>query len=365
MVAVALMAMVLAFAGVIFRVSIDSYRTAGANTEIMQKLRAITDQLNADFKNLRKDGEIFVIWDAKGVRDDDGDNIIDRYDRFDRIMFFANGDFQSYNEWLVGGNEEVLRGNIARICYTLANKPSAGIPKRPKDQPEAERILARTQHILTQEPLDPCIDVNTFTFPVDEMEEAFYQWNNVCEYDKTTLQQWKNISWNNKARMLAFINGVDIVGNRYDTSGVTFDLNDANSIHTLLCQGVSNFTIQSWYDKQKRWIPEVDPNCDGSLAGSDFYTYKDDSGTVVLDTDSLPGVLYPYREPPLGDPYGTVSINLRGDKGFTYPSGRLDKAHFNEIPGLGRAFKFTFTLFDSKGIIEGGRTFTHIVYLDK
>ena len=28
-----------------------------------------------------------------------------------------------------------------------------------------------------------------------------------------------------------------------------------------------------------------------------------------------------------------------------------------------RAFKFTFMLYDSKGIIKNGRTFTHIVYL--
>ncbi len=28
-----------------------------------------------------------------------------------------------------------------------------------------------------------------------------------------------------------------------------------------------------------------------------------------------------------------------------------------------KAFKFTFTLYDSKGIIKDGRTFTHIVYL--
>ncbi|MBA7661929.1 hypothetical protein ES703_69949 [subsurface metagenome] len=40
-VAVAILAMVLGFASVIFRVSIEAYRTAGANTEIMQKLRAV------------------------------------------------------------------------------------------------------------------------------------------------------------------------------------------------------------------------------------------------------------------------------------------------------------------------------------
>ena len=44
---------------------------------------------------------------------------------------------------------------------------------------------------------------------------------------------------------------------------------------------------------------------------------------------------------------------------------QLDREHFNSIPGLGRALKFTFTLFDSMGIIKEGRTFTHIVYLDK
>jgi hypothetical protein len=27
------------------------------------------------------------------------------------------------------------------------------------------------------------------------------------------------------------------------------------------------------------------------------------------------------------------------------------------------AFKFTFTLYDSKGVIKEGRTFTHIIYL--
>jgi hypothetical protein len=35
-----------------------------------------------------------------------------------------------------------------------------------------------------------------------------------------------------------------------------------------------------------------------------------------------------------------------------------------DIPGLGRALKFTFTLYDSKGILQNGRTFTHIVFLD-
>ena len=85
-VAVAILAMVLSFAGVIFKVSIGAYRTATANTEIMQKLRAITDQLNADFKGIRKDAPL-LIWFRQ---DPDEPN-----QRYDQSMFFADGDFQS------------------------------------------------------------------------------------------------------------------------------------------------------------------------------------------------------------------------------------------------------------------------------
>ncbi len=55
-VSLGILAVVLSFAGMIFRVSIDSHRIALANAEIMQKLRVIAEQLNADFQGLRHDG---------------------------------------------------------------------------------------------------------------------------------------------------------------------------------------------------------------------------------------------------------------------------------------------------------------------
>jgi len=113
----------------------------------------------------------------------------------------------------------------------------------------------------------------------------------------------------------------------------------------LLCEGVGEFKIQGWYDAQQRWIPEVDPDGDGDLADTHFF---------FSDPNSVPGVLYPYP------PYGDVKIN-----NINYPREQIDEAHFNAIPGLGRALKFTFTLYDSKGIIKNGMTFTHIIYLDK
>jgi len=79
-----------------------------------------------------------------------------------------------------------------------------------------------------------------------------------------------------------------------------------------------------------------------------------DTHFFLSEPNAAPGVLYPYP------PYGGVTINT-----IDYPREQTDEAHFNAIPGLGRAMKFTFTLYDSKGIIKHGMTFSHIVYLDK
>jgi len=335
-VAIGVLAIVLSFASVIFRVSINAHRTAIANAEIMQKLRAITDQLNTDFKGLRKDGEIFVAWTARPkVSADPNDPSM--YERFDRIMFFADGDFQSY------GANPMVRGNIARICYMLANGPPRDNPKRAPQQKPQERILARTQHILTVDSaLANFLDPNSFT------DEQWYTWNNRYEYDKISLDAWKKISWQQKVDMLSVISDVTVqpskISEERKCRGATVSSADPNSIHMLLCEGVGQFKIQGWYDILQQWVPEVDPDGDGDLTDTHFF---------LDDPEKVPGVLYPYP------PFGGVAIN-----NINYPRELIDEAHFGVIPGLGRALKFTFTLYDSKGVIKQGRTFTHIVYLD-
>ncbi|MCP4712759.1 MAG: hypothetical protein GY869_29375, partial [Planctomycetes bacterium] len=91
------------------------------------------------------------------------------------------------------------------------------------------------------------------------------------------------------------------------------------------------------YDPQQRWFPEIIWDEDGRIVATDFIVDDDDSGRI--HEERVPGVLY---SPP-----------------FYY-----NEADFNFIPGLGRALKFTFTLYDSKNIFRQGKTFTHIVYLD-
>lgn len=345
MVAMGILAMVMAFSSAIFRVSIDAHRTALANAEIMQKVRAITDQLNADFKALNKEGEIFMAWVARPLSAGmNQDNDLDGYERFDRVVFFANGDFQSH------GSSPVIRGNTARICYMLATRPAAGPGQKPTKvdgQKPQQRILARNQHIMTDDPtLANFLDPNSFT------DTQWYDWNNRYEYDKLSIEQWKRLPYDNKKNMLSVITGIkfDVPTVVEDFWGCQIDPAVPDSVHMILCEGVGEFKIQSWYDAQQRWIPEVDPDRDGSLADTDFIMA---AGGGALDGEAVPGVLYPYP------PYGGVRI-----RNISYPRNQVDRAHFNEIPGLGRALKFTFTLYDSKGILKEGQTFTHIVYLD-
>ncbi len=331
LVAIGILAIVLSFSSVIFKVSIGAHRTAIANAEIMQKLRAITNQLNADFKGLRKNGEIFIVWVAKPLTTTDyKDNDLDGYERFDRIMFFADGDFQSYKL-------PTIRGNIARICYMIAKKGNVSA----EGQDRTKRVLARNLHILTNDP-----SLNNFPDFDNFSDTQWYEWNNRYEYDKISLDGWKNISWQNKKDMLTVTSDIQVDDSSVNKAvrGVKVDPADANSIHMLLCEGVGEFKIQGWYEAQQQWIPEVDPDGNGNLADTHFF---------LNEPNTVPGVLYP-------GPDGTVHINT-----IDYSRALINEANFNAIPGLGRALKFTFTLYDSKYIIKNGMTFSHIVYLDK
>jgi len=281
-----------------------------------------------------KSGEIFVVWVARPVPAADyKDNDLDGHERFDRIMFFADGDFQSYKV------NPMVRGNVARICYMIAKKGNVKAP----GQDRTKRVLARSLHILTADP-----QLADFPDPNNLSDVQWYEWNNRYEYDKISLEGWKKIAWENKMNMLSVMTDIQVDTSSVNEAirGVTVEPADANSIHMLLCEGVGEFKIQGWYDAQQRWIPEVDPDGDGDLADTHFFLTDPNSVNV-------PGVLYPYP------PYGLVNMN-----NINY-RGQIDEAHFNAIPGLGRALKFTFTLYDSKGIIKEGMTFTHIVYLDK
>ena len=128
---------------------------------------------------------------------------------------------------------------------------------------------------------------------------------------------------------------------------------DSDSIHMLLAEGVGDFSIQGWYDDSlsinpnPRWVPQIDPDKDGFVTDTNFVF----DGTNI-DYSNLIGLWYRH-------PGGFVSMG----GGLNHPSP-FNESAFNNIPGLGRAFKFTFTIYDSKGVFPEGKVFSHIVYLD-
>ncbi len=255
-VAVALLAMMISFASLIFDMSIDTYRTAIASAEIMQKLQAITGQLNADFKGLRVSppGMAKVSFDT-GVSEIGGTSVVVRSDS---IVFFANGDFQSTSQY----NDKTIAGNLAIICYGLAD--ANAIDPR-------EKVLIRRQTILTS----------------DTVLTEDFDLNGQTEYYRSSLSELVADSFEVNEMM------------------VTWDLNleDPNDLVMYMAKGVDDFTIQ---------YVGLD------TSGKEFNEWRPEDDET--DEDWL--------------------------KGFSP-----------------KAFKFTFTLYDSKGILEEGKTFTHIVYL--
>lgn len=143
-VAIGILSMVLSFAGVIFRVSIDSQRAAIANADIMHKLRAITDQLNSDFKSIASGGG-YIGFNNDPPRRIGGETV---EVNSDCIAFFTNGDFQSTGQY----EGKTITGNVACVFYGMADPNSFSNPPKPE-----EKILLRRQTILSADADAPVV----------------------------------------------------------------------------------------------------------------------------------------------------------------------------------------------------------------
>jgi prepilin-type N-terminal cleavage/methylation domain-containing protein len=258
LVAIGLLAIVISFAGVIFRVSINAHRTAMANAEIMQKLRAITEQLNADFKG--------VIRTYRNKLDIQTRNV-----NSDSMVFFANGDFQSVGQYKYLKSDgtyahKTVHGNVASIYYGQAADPNPNV--EPSTDPfvgdPRQKILVRRQTILTSDRrLNGSNPIGEFY--ISSLSESYVDPN--LDVDALIVRP-------------------------------TLDPHLEQDLPMYMAKGVDNFTIE--------WST-------GDINSGQIQWQRSISGPLNIVT---------------------------------------------------KAFKFTFTLYDSKGIIKEGRTFTHIVYLD-
>ena len=267
-VAIAILVMVISFAGVIFRVSISSYRTASANTEIMQKLRAITDQLNTDFRGLGKDGYLIIRSELQAGKAEFTNSAPSDF-RADRIFYFTTGDFQS---WFSPD-----RSNISKVYFGHDNRSLYDL-----SLPVSEWSLARDVKLVT--PGLPLIDSNNISY---------------AEF---------------KAVVLATV----FDANNLLISGILIDIqNNPADVRGLMCRNVGEIKIE--------WTI-------GERAAND----------MILWYGLLSHSGFPVEE--LGPPYVAAWIPLTPKQYWP------------------KALKFTFKIYDSKRILEQGRTFTHIVY---
>jgi len=181
LVAIGLLTALLAGSAVIFSISVQAQRTAKATSEISRRLRAITDQLNADFAGLQKDAPLAVWFEAEfvstGLPAPDDWAIKGRHDH---ILFFAEGDFQTTGQY--GNNNSTVTGNMARIYYGQANEIDYSTRNIRKCYRELDvdgdglidiqgaKLLAKRQHVLTG---DGAITIFPDVEPAADFENSF------------------------------------------------------------------------------------------------------------------------------------------------------------------------------------------------
>lgn len=340
-VSIGILALMIGFSSVIFKFSIDAHRIASANAEIMQKARAIIGQLNRDFTGLRKDAPMFVKFlqlDTNGLN------------RYDQIMFFADGDFSSWRTY----NNETVRGNTARIFYGHVFLDQKD-PVKQKDRKTLDLCLARSAHILTQDSnFSPWFNADTFG-------DFSITGNGKYEYDRASLAQWQLLATlgpdDDKGAMVEHV--ILNTFRRHHMGTPAIENIDPDTFHQLLAQGIVSFSVQlAYWEKNKnndwelRWFPSHDPSGTENFAESHFG-----------GTEGEYGLLFNLSAPINYEEWFNSIDALNTDKA---PDSPLNGTNGNDyiFKSFPDALKFTLRIYDSKGIIQGGRTFTHIVYLN-
>lgn len=382
LVAMSLLVMLLGLSGMVFNTTVAAHRAAGATIDVSRSLRAITEQLNADLRGLRKDAPVFIVFNAL---DTDGDGVLEHYDA---IHFFADGDFQTTRQYGYDNTGDgaadgikTIYGNMARIYYGHANSIDLVANPTATSDFDAYNILSRKSHILTADSdiysfygeiplvtdtgglIDYTEFANTFGLTPAPLASLQASDENELEFNTISLTHWMNalnyLNSGNPDNADAFIYGC------MDDSRRPFvDITKIDTLHLLLSQGLAEMKVQWAYTADDlavpglftgvRWWPSVDPLGDGNdpVAGTDV-----DSDFITMTRNQLGA----YFQLP-----GGANVDLDGN-------GTNDWLAVQNCWTLGvpfkntfypKALKFTLVLRDSNGVFADGKTFTHIVYID-
>jgi len=340
LVAVSITVMMLMVTGIVFKSSSEASGKAAALNEMMRQVRAITRQLESDLGGLRPDMPMAIMFEShqNNTSDptyipgdpttwhgdpDDGARLV----RYDRMVFFANGDFQTMN----GGNS----GNMARIFYGQAEDMLAMDTIDPP-----RKILTRRRKIMT-----------AAGWPNASGAPVPLEVHDYIDMECASVAFWKNEP---------FTNFVSLYFNHDPACKVSFvrrpniaavaDMVGGDAVQKLyMLPDVTDFRIQLWFDETAnpfydgRWFPD-DYNLPSLVFGQSFAFFWNVRNA-------------PTSAPPIGN--------------FTWWSEEaIENLPLTPyLPWLNAwpsAIKFTFTLYDKdRRHFPEGKTFTYIVNLPK
>ena len=189
----------------------------------------------------------------------------------------------------------------------------------------------------------------TINAAFDAQTEGVYI-NDIYEHDSLSLSRWKTLDRNVYGAM-----GGTILRTCFSTRNV-INLDDPRTFHNLMCEGVGSFAVQWAY---------LDP-----VYGKFFWFPSDDPDGDILTADSHFDIMdyLPITRAGWEADFDAFGAYFNIDDSQMNYWGSISFMKFNSAQNFLRSFyppalKFTFTLYDSKGILKGGRTFTHIVYI--
>jgi hypothetical protein len=184
-----------------------------------------------------------------------------------------------------------------------------------------------------------------------------YPMRDIFEHDTVSLSQWQAV-------LREQTNVEDLVEVCMGDGRSEIGLDDPNTYHLMFSEGVSSFAVQWGYRvtltggrTEWRWFPSENPNKDEDNADSDFLSNGVDSEQF--------GICFNCEDPDSDNPSdGGWSNEVK--QGY-YGATTTDTVNpgFYGSDFFPQALKFTFRIYDEKGVIEGGRKFSYIVYLEK
>lgn len=397
LVAMGLVVILVALSSLIFAAGVKAHRLADSTIEITRRAEAVSRQLVADVGGLRTDAPL-AIWFENAFVDTTGDGVADTYRRFDQILFFANGDFQTIKQY----NGNTVWGNVSRIYYghawggrvnsgsepwMWAIRDDGGYRWFSQTDPGA-RLLSRRVQLLTSDMTLPPMTMighrfpnpNSFTSILGNYSQGQFvpYWNNRLEYDQLSLAEWKNLMQDFQNCEQVLLRGFSNQRDAAIAGRPMIDMTNIDTLHLLLSEQISEFKVQ-WayaaddlsinestyvpvlpadYFNDLRWWPSENPAGNGTVE-SDFATmmaglfgayFNLPGGTTLADWHRT-------KPNPAETPEQQASrrCRTRGQSGTYY---YFSQTYFP------RALKVTFTVHDAKGLFPEGKTFTQIVKID-